>query len=253
MARSATSGSLVVGETTIPYAIRRSPTARRKRIEVGPDGVIVIVPKGTRSAELESYVDSKRRWLYDAFDELRERTWEGASHRLVSGARVPFRGRKFRLRVYRRGREPEVRFRNRFDVDVPRRFGAARVPEITAETLQNWLLTRVTSDVHSIVRSIESRLGTAPAAVRVGEMTRRWGSCGPQGTLAVNWRLVFAPKPVLEYVVVHELCHLVKRDHSEAFWSLLRGVLPDFEPRKAWLDQHGHTLEHPFFEKSGAR
>ena len=70
-----------------------------------------------------------------------------------------------------------------------------------------------------------------------------WESCGEGDTLHFDWRLVFAPKPVLEYAVPHEVCHLKERTHSPAFWAHVRSQMPDYEDRKAWLDSYQHLLD----------
>lgn len=70
------------------------------------------------------------------------------------------------------------------------------------------------------------------------EQKTLWGSCGKGGTLRLERKLIRAPKPVLEYVVVHEICHLRHRDHSEEFWALVKKLLPDYKDRKNWLDEH---------------
>ena len=69
-----------------------------------------------------------------------------------------------------------------------------------------------------------------------------WGSCGQDRQVNLNWHLVFAPKPVLEYAVVHEICHLRHRNHDPEFWQLVGQILPDWEARKVWLDRNEHLL-----------
>jgi predicted metal-dependent hydrolase len=80
--------------------------------------------------------------------------------------------------------------------------------------------------------------GGEPAGVRVREQQHLWGSCGKDGTICLNWHLAFAPKPVLEYAVVHEMCHLLDRSHDTSFWQPLSRVMPDYVDRKQWLEQN---------------
>jgi predicted metal-dependent hydrolase len=86
------------------------------------------------------------------------------------------------------------------------------------------------------------RLGVTYARIRIGDMRTRWGSCSPQGTLSFNWRLALAPAEVLEYVVVHELCHLRVLDHSARFWRLLERTRPGYRDQLEWLRDHGWEL-----------
>ena len=86
------------------------------------------------------------------------------------------------------------------------------------------------------------RLGVAYQRIAIRDTRSRWGSCSPRGTLSFSWRLALAPRPILDYVVVHELCHLVHLDHSQRFWSLLAEARPTYQDEEAWLDDHGWEL-----------
>lgn len=87
-----------------------------------------------------------------------------------------------------------------------------------------------------------ARLGVRYARIRIADQRTRWGSCSPTGTLSFNWRLVLAPHPVLEYVAVHELCHLVVSDHSPGFWQVVERARPGYREERRWLRDHGHEL-----------
>lgn len=85
--------------------------------------------------------------------------------------------------------------------------------------------------------------------VVIRDQKTRWGSCSSNGTLSFNYRLMLAPPPILDYVVVHELCHLKHMNHSPEFWDAVEQVLPDYKERRKWLKQHGNelTLENHLF------
>lgn len=86
------------------------------------------------------------------------------------------------------------------------------------------------------------RIGVAYRRIRIGGQRTLWGSCSPRGTLSFNWRLVLAPLDVLDYVVVHELCHLRVPNHSRAFWALVEGHRPHWRQQRDWLRDHGPEL-----------
>lgn len=79
-------------------------------------------------------------------------------------------------------------------------------------------------------------------SVTVRDQKSRWGSCSSRGTLSFNYRLMFAPPRVLDYVVVHELCHLTHMNHSKDFWNMVERIMPDYKLYKSWLREHGHEL-----------
>lgn len=78
--------------------------------------------------------------------------------------------------------------------------------------------------------------------ITIRDQKTRWGSCSAKGTLSFNWRLMLAPPAVLDYVIVHELCHLTHMDHSKAFWALVESVCPDYRTHRKWLKDHGQEL-----------
>jgi len=85
--------------------------------------------------------------------------------------------------------------------------------------------------------------GCAPSSVKITGARKRWGSCGPKGTLNFSWRLIMAPREVVDYVVVHELAHIGQLDHSPAYWSKVRGILPDYRVQEKWLKDNATLLD----------
>ena len=84
-------------------------------------------------------------------------------------------------------------------------------------------------------------------SITVRDQKSRWGSCSSKGTLSFNYRLIFAPPEILDYVVVHELCHLTHMNHSKDFWNMVASVMPDYKVRKNWLRDHGHELTLEYY------
>lgn len=96
--------------------------------------------------------------------------------------------------------------------------------------------------VSTLAAEEAEQLGVAYRRIRIGGQRTLWGSCSPRGTLSFNWRLVLAPAEVLDYVVVHELCHLRVFNHSRRFWALVEGRRPHWREQRDWLREHGPEL-----------
>ena len=96
--------------------------------------------------------------------------------------------------------------------------------------------------VSAVAQEEAERIGVVYERIRIGGQRTLWGSCSTRGTLSFNWRLVLAPFQVLDYVVVHELCHLRVPNHSGPFWALLEGHRPQWRDQRAWLREHGSEL-----------
>ncbi|WP_242826930.1 M48 family metallopeptidase [Butyrivibrio sp. MC2013] len=92
------------------------------------------------------------------------------------------------------------------------------------------------------VNHYERLIGVKHKKIVIRDQKTRWGSCSSSGTLSFNWRLMLAPPQILDYVVVHELCHFVHMDHSPAFWALVAKYMPDYKERRAWLKSNGDLL-----------
>jgi predicted metal-dependent hydrolase len=231
---------LVVGRRCIPYEVRRSTRATRKRIVVTPDRVEVVAPEDSSDEEVAAFLHSRRRWVHDETERMREHVLSSARpSRFTSGAKVLYRGRRLRLTVTPAPvDEVEIECRSAFHVRVPDRLSPAARDEAISQAFRCWFARRVQEDAETIVRRYGPKVGASPKAVRVKEQKYLWGSCGQDGTIHLNWHLVFAPKPVLEYAVVHEMCHLIDRSHEPSFWSLLRGVMPDYSERKRWMERN---------------
>lgn len=239
-------GEIAVGTRVIPYEVRRSGRAARKRIEVSPGQVVVIVPEGSPEEDVERFVQTKRRWLHDKTEEIAEeveRLRAATPEGFHSGAKILFRGRYLRLRVRTADVErPTISYRTGFHVELPEGWGRGDAEPTVRKLVEGWLETRMTRDAWQVVRRRGAPHGLEPRAVQVKDQRTLWGSCGRDRVIRLDRKLSRVPKPVFEYVMVHELCHLQHRDHSPQFWELVKRLLPDYQERKDWLERHEVAL-----------
>lgn len=231
---------LTVGATDIPYHVRFSTQATRKRIVVTPRGVVVVAPVGTPlegAGGILTYLHRKRRWVFDAVREIEAAHRRLLTQRYASGAKLQYRGRWLMLDVQPADVEAvEVACRSKFHVSVPAVLeGLERLTAIRA-AFDGWLRDRARRDVHRFGRRHEATLGVQAAGFRLSDSKSRWGSLGRDGVVRVHWRLVQAPVAAMEYVVAHELAHLLHRHHGPDFWAALSRALPDWADRKAMLE-----------------
>jgi predicted metal-dependent hydrolase len=235
---------LTVGETQIPYTLRRSDKAKSARITVTPQAVELVVPAAASDEEIAGVLHRRREWLVEQTRHMADRVaaTPTVSH-FASGAKIPYRGRLMRLTVEpSEGTLVEVSFRNGFVVRYPRTLSEASRDTLIEDTLRLWLRKRLREDVNLFVRRHGEPNGLKPRRIEIKDQKHLWGSCGQDRVLNLNWHLIFAPKAVLEYAVVHELCHLKHRTHDRAFWGLVGSILPDWEARKDWLDENENFL-----------
>jgi predicted metal-dependent hydrolase len=211
--------------------VRESTRARRARIVVGDDPLLqVVVPRELHDRELDRLLESKRAWIESKLAEVTrpaELGLDRPGHVVIAGSTI---------RVEWSGGER---------VRAGLRDGTLVVggPGGSAPTaLERWYrreARRVTSEV---VDREAGRLDLRPGAISIRDQRTRWGSCSRRGDLSFSWRLCLAPPPVLEYVVVHELCHLRELNHSPAFWRLVDAAQPGWREHARWLRAHGREL-----------
>jgi predicted metal-dependent hydrolase len=108
--------------------------------------------------------------------------------------------------------------------------------------INDFLKREAERDLAVAVRRYALELGVTIKRISVRDQSSRWGSCSNTGVLSFSWRLVLAPSFVLDYLAAHEVCHLVELNHSTRFWRLVKGLYPDVERAKVWLDVHGTDL-----------
>ena len=98
---------------------------------------------------------------------------------------------------------------------------------------------RITQRVHYY----SPKVGVTPGDIDVRELGHRWASCSSKGSLAFHWRCMMAPPTIIDYIVVHELCHVHRMDHTHAFWNEIDKVMPDYQERKEWLKKNGAAMD----------
>jgi predicted metal-dependent hydrolase len=109
-------------------------------------------------------------------------------------------------------------------------------------SLENWLRKQARDDIQQCLTELTSRLKRRPNRVYVMNQRTKWGNCSARRNLSLNWRLILAPREVLQYLVAHEAAHLAVPDHSDRFWLLLQSICPHARRSRRWLADHGHTL-----------
>ena len=242
-------GTVQAGSTPIAYSVVRS-ARRRKTITISlvrPGEVRILVPTRTSTEEIEALVRQRAAWIIrrGALDDP-SRTAPGRSpRRLVTGETLPYLGREILL-VVEETAEAGVGVRyssGQFDVHVSRLLPSGERFAIVGSALKRWYQRRAAERFAKRIDHFAPVYGVVPLRVLVRDQRRAWGSCSVTGVLHLNWRLIMAPPPLLDYVVIHELAHLRVRGHSPAFWALVAQAVPDHRDRRAQLRALGPTLE----------
>jgi len=242
--------TIQIGRKEIPYELRRSATASERRITIAPGHVEVLALTRDDDDDIAGFLERKRQWLFDTVREMEQiAASRHAVPRFITGSKIPYRGRNMSLIVRRTDAERmATTYRNGFIVDLPH-WAGDDADQLVASELKLWLRQRARRDVKEIAADYGRRFGLVPNSIRTTDLTHSWGSCGPEGNILINWHLIFAPRKVLEYVVVHELAHLRHRSHGPEFWTFLGSLMLESSSARAWLHKHQATLETRMFER----
>ena len=201
-------------------------------------------------SEVRAFVRQNRGWIDKTRSKMSERI--GAMLRLApesfdDGAEILFKGAHWPLSIENAStRKPTVRFTDRFIVSMPPSIAGRQREEAVRNALVDWLRGCALAEAQTLSMRHASRFGLFPRSLRIREQRTRWGSCGIRNDINLNWRLIFAPISTLEYVVVHELCHIRHRNHSADFWRLVEAHLPHYRRERQWLREQGGRLMGEF-------
>lgn len=227
------SGEITYGTTSIPYNVRFSER-KTLGITVMPDGrVLLNAPHDTSREKIEEKLFKRARWIVKQQTYFRSFGERMPQKQYVSGESHYYLGKQYMLRVTE-GKPNSAKYKGRyFEVVCTPRSKAA-------ELMKEWYRQRAKIKFADIAEHIIARFvkyGVAPSSLYIQEMENRWGSCTPKGKIILNTELIKAPKPCIEYVITHELCHLIHRDHTKAFFELLETEMPDWKRWKEKLER----------------
>jgi hypothetical protein len=220
------------------YTIKRSPMRKKLTITVERDrSVIVHAPESISDEKIQEVVNSKKHWIKEKVNHKQK--YSEVPHppgkELVNGESALYLGRNYQIEITQNG-EQEIRFEQRFL--IPASLSAER-----GEVLRNWYIERAKEKILPRVESFSVVLGVEFENAKIVDNRYRWGSCTTKNNVNFNWRLIKAPMYVVDYVIVHELAHLLEANHTPRFWNIVRAQSPKSEKAKQWLLEHGQILE----------
>jgi predicted metal-dependent hydrolase len=229
------------------YSIRRSPRALKGRIIVSGDKVEVVVPTKISELRIHQFVYAKQQWVILALAKMATRSQlhkEGFFPACYdNNADIIYQGIAYKL-VIRTStlKKIKIEFTDVFIAHVPHAMMTREHSDDIKAALKNWMKKQAKLQVEHIVKIHEDKKQLTPRTINIKTQKSRWGSCGIHNDININWLLVIAPPEVLEYVVVHELCHIEIRNHSFQFWDLVAQHLPGYQSQIQWLKEHGARL-----------
>ncbi len=228
------------------YTLRRSTRSKRLRILVSDGKVEAVAPPKLAAHKIHQFVCAKQDWVMQALAKMAQKTAQQAALApsvCGDGTTIPYLGRHYPLTVQPSPlKRIKITFDNGFIAHLPNTLALAERNEAITMALHAWLKKQAMQQVQRLVDIHANRQQLVPRSINIRSQKSRWGSCGIHNDIQINWLLILAPIEVLEYVVVHELCHLRERNHSANFWALVAWHLPNYQAQRLWLKQWGRQL-----------
>ncbi len=219
---------IAAGGHQLSLHVKRLSTSRRMTLRLNPlkDEVTLTLPKRCPARTALSFLNEKKHWIEHHAQKMPKRV------PLTFGQVIPVFGEK---RVITRATEVE-------EDDAEGTFAVLTIPSRCEATVKRMLKTQLLAYISTQAESMAGRIGGEITSIRLADPSGRWGSCGTDGRLMFSWRLIFAPKEVLDYVIAHEVAHLLEANHSKDFWHIVGRLRPHYRAERAWLKQEGHLL-----------
>ena len=228
------------------YTIRRSQRASNTRIIVSHEKVEVVAPLRVAERSIHQFVYAKQQWIIFALAKVAAKSH--SAQKLASGfdgdnAQILFQGRHYSFNAQpTKLKRVQIQFSDGFNLAVPETLPIDKHHDAIKAALTQWMKNQAGIKVAQLVDIHAKRKQLYPRSIIIKTQKSRWGSCGIHNDININWLLMMAPPEVIEYVVVHELCHIQVRNHSANFWALVAEHLPGYQQQRRWLKQHGVTL-----------
>lgn len=232
-------------EYTFKNLIMELSYKKRKTIglEVNIDGEIkVSVPIGVTNEILDKVLEKKYNWLVKKREELIEKGMKRIVRKYITGENYFYLGKEYKLKIVKDIylKKPQV---NLWDDNIIVYCKSSNKEQVR-QILEKWYRSKTLElSIERIKLYTTGFFDKEPLGIQVKEQKRRWASCTYDNKILINWRCSMAPIEIVDYIIVHELCHMDIKNHSKDFWNRVKEVLPDYKIREQWLKENGVRIE----------
>ena len=225
-----------LGNRKISYLLKRSTTAKLIWLNIKRQtGLTVTIPQNYKVRYLQEYLELNTEWILRNLDKYCSEPAEPSAKDVRPAHTISYLGKNMKVMQKHNGsRLTNVKLQqNKIIISL----GLAK-QNLSCSELEHWLKAQATKLIKEKVKYFSGLMSLEYNRVVIRDQKSRWGSCSCRKNLNFNWRLIMAPEPVLDYVIIHELCHLKDMSHSKSFWSIVEEYCPKWHEYRDWLDNH---------------
>ncbi len=223
----------------LEYQLIRS-RKRKKTLSLkitGTGTVVIQAPYHTPVGEIASFFERKKDWIREKIKQINEFPAVDSPSPLAPGKPFLFLGKPYSLEIDDHGSQVEL-----FTLRDEQFILNGRIRRHGKDIIRAWYEAQARAYLPARVEYYSRLWELKAAGLRISNAGSRWGSCSHRDVLSFTWRLMMAPPPVIDYVVIHELAHIREKNHAHSFWTLVSRIMPDYEIHKHWLRKNGYRL-----------
>lgn len=230
------------GDKELKYILTRS---NRKTIGITIDknGLVKVAsPLRVSQDYINQLLQEKSSWIQKKINELTIRSTNTNCPKIFEdGEKFLYLGEVFELKIHRSSinKKANVRIQDKFIViEVPIDFSSEKIKD----KLREWYIKKFKLIIAERINYYSQMIGVFPNNVTIREQKTRWGSCSNRGNINLNWKLIMASLEIIDYVIIHELCHMKVMNHSKEFWKIVEVYSPHYKSYREWLKHNGDML-----------
>jgi predicted metal-dependent hydrolase len=228
------------GKSIIKYSIIKTKRAKTSQIVVDRDNVIVRTPLSKSKLEIENIVKDKASWIYKKQFEFKKQKASIVKPTYSDGSTLPYLGKNCILEVKINQNKNSIQFSNsKFTVTLDSK---RPLKKMVKTTYDNWLQKKSNNYLKQRTQKLAIKIGIKPSQIVVKSLKERWGIAKEDGII-LNQNLLKAPQTMIDYIIIHELCHLRINDHSAKYWKLIRSFIPDYEEKIKWFEVNNESIQ----------
>ena len=235
-----------IEDTIINYSINKKSNLKNITIKIKyPDIVTVSSPKSVNDEYIHDLVLSKGKWILKKLTEFKIKETENPPILLIDGDLIPYLGNYYRLNVHKETNTIKCSLifeKDKFIAKVPYNISSDKQYIELKKLLVNWYLTKGRKLIKERLSIYSKKLNLYPESITLKEQKTSWGTCSSKGNIYINWKILLAPLDIIDYVLVHELCHLKHMNHSKEYWQLVSTIFPNYKEKRNYLKENSLKL-----------
>ena len=235
---------LNIGDLVIPYILSDSKKTKHIRLIIDINGLRVVKPPKSKMHEVEKVLQAKSNWIYKHFMDFQTMKVDKTKRNWESGERVLYRGQKYNIMIFpHKEQATHINFNGkRFEIFVNETVCENDRKILIENAFRKWYRKTANEAIKDRLDDYCKITGLTYNTMRIKEQKTRWGSCSNKGNLNFNWKLIMSSQWVIDYVIVHEICHLRYLNHSKEYWAMVEMYMPNYKEAREWLKKNGLGL-----------